>query len=150
VPQSLSSILIHLVFSTKNREPFITPVIETELHPYLATIFRALKSPSLCIDGTADHVHVLFSLARVITIADLVEEAKTESSKWIKTKGREFRNFHWQKGYGAFSIGQSNVASLKRYIHGQKQHHQRVSFQDEYRKFLKAYGIDYNERYVWD
>ncbi len=150
MPQSLSSILIHLVFSTKNREPFITPAIETELHPYLATIFRALKSPSLCIDGTADHVHVLFSLARVITIADLVEEAKTESSKWIKTKGREFRNFHWQKGYGAFSIGQSNVAALKRYIRGQKQHHQRVSFQDEYRKFLKAYAIDYDERYVWD
>jgi putative transposase len=150
MPQSLSSILIHLVFSTKNREPFITPAIETELHPYLATIFRALKSPSLCIDGTADHVHVLFSLARVITIADLVEEAKTESSKWIKTKGREFRNFHWQKGYGAFSIGQSNVATLKRYIHGQKQHHQRVTFQDEYREFLKAYGVDYDERYVWD
>src|SRR6266849_4131334 len=116
MPQSLSSILIHLVFSTKHREPFITPAIETELHPYMATIFRELKSPSLCIDGTADHLHVLFSLARVVTIADLVEEVKTESSKWIKTKGREFRNFHWQKGYGAFSIGQSNVASLKRYI----------------------------------
>jgi len=150
MPQSLSSILIHLVFSTKNREPFITTAIEMELHPYLATIFRALKSPSLCIDGTADHVHILFSLARVIAIADLVEEAKTESSKWIKTKGREFRNFHWQKGYGAFSIGQSNVDSLKRYIRGQKRHHQHVSFQDEYRKFLKAYGVDYDERYVWD
>jgi len=86
----------------------------------------------------------------VITIADLVEEAKTESSKWIKTKGREFRNFHWQKGYGGFSIGQSNVASLKRYIHGQKQHHQRITLQDEYRKFLNAYAIDYDERYVWD
>ena len=150
MPQSLSSILIHLVFSTKKREPFITPAIETELHPYLATIFRALKSPSLCIDGTADHVHVLFSLARVTTIADLVEEAKTESSKWIKTKGREFRNFHWQKGYGAFSIGPSNVAALKRYIHGQKRDHQRVTFQDEYRKFLEAYTIEYDERYVWD
>ncbi len=150
MPQSLSSILIHLVFSTKHREPFITPAIETELHPYLAAIFRELKSPSLAIDGTADHVHTLFSLGRVITIAELVEEIKTESSKWIKTKGIEFRNFHWQKGYGAFSIGQSNVAALKRYIHGQKRHHQRVSFQDEYRKFLKAYGIDYDERYVWD
>ena len=142
--------MIHLVFSTKNREPFITPAIETELHPYLATIFRALKSPSLCIDGTVDHVHILFPLARVITIADLVEEVKTESSKWIKTKGLEFRNFHWQKGYGAFSIGQSNVETLKRYIRGQKQHHRRVTFQDEYRKFLKSYGIDYDERYVWD
>jgi REP element-mobilizing transposase RayT len=150
MPQSLSSILIHLVFSTKNREPFITPAIETELHPYLATIFRALKSPSLCIDGTVDHVHVLFSLARLITIADLLEEIKTESSKWIKTKGPEFRNFHWQKGYGAFSIGQSKVETLKRYIRGQKQHHRRVTFQDEYRKFLKSYGIDYDERYVWD
>ena len=148
--QSLSSILIHLVFSTKSHEPFITPAIEIELHPYMAKIFRELKSPSLAIDGTSDHVHILFSLARVIPPADLVEEVKTSTSKWIKTKGREFKNFHWQKGYGAFSIGQSNVATLKRYIHNQKRHHQRVTFQHEYRKFLKAYGIDYDERYVWD
>src|SRR2546426_3933458 len=107
MPQSLSSILVHLVFSTKNREPFITPAIEPELHPYLASIFRALKSPSLTIDGTADHIHILFALGRVITVADLVEEVKTDSSKWIKKKGSEFRNFYWQKGYGAFSIGQS-------------------------------------------
>ena len=150
MPQSLSAILIHLVFGTKNREPFITPTIETELHPYMAKVFRELKSPSLTIDGTSDHVHILFSLGRVIKLADLVEEVKTESSKWIKTKGREFRNFHWQRGYGAFSIGQSNVAALKRYIRNQKQHHRRVTFQDEYRKFLKAYGIEYDERYVWD
>ena len=150
MPQSLSQILIHLVFSTKNREPFIQPTIEKELHPYMAKIFRALKSPSLAIDGTADHVHILFSLSRVIKIADLVEEVKTESSKWIKTKGPEFKNFHWQNGYGAFSIGQSQVAILKRYIARQKIHHQRVTFQDEYRKFLKSYGIDYDERYVWD
>ena len=148
--QSLSSVLIHLVFSTKNREPFITAEVESELHSYMAKIFRELKSTSLAIDGTNDHVHVLFSLARVITIADLVEEVKTSSSKWIKTKGREFRNFHWQRGYGAFSIGQSNVTALKHYIRSQKEHHQRVTFQDEYRKFLKAYGIDYDEKYVWD
>src|SRR5438034_11672774 len=148
--QSLSSVLIHLVFSTKNREPFITPAIETELHPYMATIFRELTSPSLAIDGTTDHVHILFSLARVVTIADLVEEVKTSSSKWIKTKGREFSAFHWQRGYAAFSIGQSNVASLKGYIERQKEHHKRVTFQDEYRKFLKAYGINYNEKYVWE
>src|SRR5688572_903725 len=110
--QSLSSILIHLVFSTKNREPFITPAIESELHPYMAKIFRELKSPSLAIDGTSDHVHMLFSLSRIITVADLVEELKTNTSKWIKTKGREFKHFHWQRGYGAFSIGQSNVMSL--------------------------------------
>jgi REP element-mobilizing transposase RayT len=150
MPQSLSAILIHLVFSTKNREPFITPSIETELHPYMAKIFRELKSLSLTIDGTSDHVHILFSLGRVIKVADLIEEVKTESSKWIKTKGREFRNFHWQRGYGAFSIGQSNVIALKRYISNQKQHHRRITFQDEYRKFLKSYGIEYDERYVWD
>jgi hypothetical protein len=116
----------------------------------MATIFRELKSPSFAIDGTSDHIHILFTLGRVITIADLVEEVKTSTSKWIKTKGREFKNFHCQKGYGAFSIGQSNVTSLKRYIRNQKQHHQRISFQDEYRKFLRAYEIDYDERYVWD
>lgn len=148
--QSLSSVLIHLIFSTKNREPFITPEVEPELHPYMAKIFREVKSPSLAINGTSDHIHALFSLGRVITIADLVEEIKTNTSKWIKTKGPEFRNFHWQRGYGAFSIGQSTVPSLKRYIHNQKEHHRRVTFQEEYRKFLKAYGIDYDERYVWD
>jgi len=148
--QSLSSILIHLVFSTKTREPFITPAIETELYPNMAKTFRELKSPSLIIDGTSDHVHILFSMGRVIRVADLVEEVKTGSSKWIKTKGREFRNFHWQKGYGAFSIGQSNVMALKKYILGQKQHHRRITYQDEYRNLLQAYEIDYDERYVWD
>lgn len=148
--QSLSSILVHLVFSTKNREPLITRAIEPELHPYVAAIFRDLKSPSLCIDGTYDHLHILFVLARTIKIAELVEEVKTSSSKWIKTNGREFRNFHWQRGYGAFSIGQSQVKTVKRYILTQKEHHQRVSFQDEYRNFLKRYQIEYDERYVWD
>jgi putative transposase len=150
MPQSLSSLLIHLVFSTKNREPFITKEIETELHPYMAKILRELKSPSLAIDGTSDHVHILFSLARTITMADLVEELKTSTSKWMKTKGREFKNFHWQRGYGAFSIGQSNVATLKQYVHRQKGHHRIITFQDEYRKFLKAYAIAYDEEHVWD
>ena len=116
----------------------------------MASIFRTLKSPTLPINGTTNHIHILFSLARVISIADLVQEVKTESSKWIKKKGSEFANFHWQSGYGAFSIGQSQVSSLKRYIHNQKRHHQRVTFQEEYRKFLKRYQIEYDERYVWD
>lgn len=150
MPQSLSSILVHLVFSTKNREPFLRPTIEVELHPYLATIFGALRSPSLAIDGTRDHIHVLFALGRTMAVADIVEEVKTSSSKWLKTKDRELRNFHWQKGYGAFSIGQSQVEVVKRYIRNQKEHHRRVTFQDEYREFLKRYGVDYDERYVWD
>src|SRR5215203_1854811 len=150
MPQSLSSILIHLIFSTKNREPFLMPEIEVELYPYMASIFKALKSPALIINGTSDHLHTLFSLSRVVTIAELVEEVKTESSKWIKTKGRDFQNFHWQSGYGAFSIAQSQVSPVKRYIRRQKEHHRRVNFQDEYRKFLKAYEVEYDERYVWD
>lgn len=148
--QSLSSVLIHLIFSTKNREPFITPAIEPELHPYLAKIFRELRSPSLAINGTSDHLHFLFALGRVISIAELVEEVKTGSSKWIKTKGREFRNFHWQRGYGAFSVGQAEVPAVKRYLANQKEHHKRVTFQDEYREFLRMYGVDFDERYVWD
>ena len=148
--QSLSSFLIHLIFSTKNRESFITPEIESELHPYMAKIFRELKSPSLTIGGTYDHVHILFSLGRVIAIADVVEEVKTNTSKWIKKNGSEFRNFHWQSGYGAFSIGQSSVSALKHYIQSQREHHRRITFQEEYRKFLKAYKVDYDERFVWE
>ena len=150
MPQSLSSVLVHLIFSTKNRWPFITPEIEKELHPYMALIFKALKAPSLTIGGFDDHVHILFSLARTINIAELVEEVKTDSSKWIKTKVVTFRKFQWQRGYGAFSIGQSQVPALKRYIVRQRIHHQRVMFQDEYRKFLESYGINYDARYVWD
>lgn len=150
MPQSLSSVLIHLVFSTKNREPFMTADVEKELHPYMATIFREHDSPSLIIDGTSNHVHALFVLGRTIALAKVVEEVKTGSSKWLKTKGREFRDFHWQRGYGAFSIGQSSVAEVKRYIRNQKEHHRRVTFEDEYRKFLKRYEIDFDERYVWD
>jgi REP element-mobilizing transposase RayT len=150
VPQSLSSVLVHLVFSTKNREPFIAPDIELELHPYMATVFREYNSPSLTIGGTNDHVHALFTLGRSIAVADIVEVIKTSSSKWIKTKGREYRNFHWQRGYGAFSIGQSNVTALKHYIRNQKTHHRHRSFEDEYRNLLGRYEVDFDERYVWD
>ena len=150
MPQSLSSVLVDLIFSTKNREPFITAQIETELHPYMASVFRELKSPALALDGTTDHIHALCALSRTITIANLIEEVKTSSSKWIKTKGREFGNFQWQRGYGAFSIGQSQVEVVKRYIRNQKQHHRRPTFEEEYRQFLKRYRVKYDERYVWD
>jgi putative transposase len=147
---SLSSILVHLVFSTKHREAFITPEIEAELYPYLAQIFREYGSPTLSINGTANHVHILFVLGRTSAVADLVEEVKSSSSLWIKTKGQEFRSFHWQTGYGAFSIGQSSVAALKEYIANQKQHHRRRTFEEEYRSLLQKYEINYDERYLWD
>ena len=149
MPQSLSNILVHFVFSTKNREPFIRPEIESELHPYIATIFKANESPALTINGTADHVHILCVLSRKISVAALIEDVKTNSSSWIKTRGDAYADFYWQKGYGSFSIGQSNVAALKTYIAAQKTHHRKISFQDEYRAFLKKYEIDFDERYVW-
>ena len=150
MPQSLSSILIHLAFSTKHREPYITPDIEPELQAYLAAVFRECHSPALTINGTENHVHALFALSRTTTVAELVEEIKKRSSKWAKTKGGLHQNFQWQAGYGAFSIGQSNVEALKRYIAEQKVHHRRKTFEEEYRGFLKKYGVDYDERYVWD
>jgi putative transposase len=150
IAQSLSSILIHLVFSTKHREPLITHAIEFELYAYLSGIFNNCKSPSLLINGMPDHVHALFKLHRTYTLSDVVEEVKRSSSKWIKSKGRELNSFQWQAGYGAFSIGQSNLASVKRYIAEQKEHHKERNFKDEFRALLKKYEVEYDERYTWD
>jgi putative transposase len=150
MPQSLSSILVHLVFSTKNRVAFIRPTIEGEMYPYLATTFRNAGCPTLAINGTEDHIHILFSLARTKSIADIVEEVKTASSRWIKSKGVIYRDFHWQAGYGAFSIGRSQVETVRRYINRQKEHHRRRSFQDEFRLLLTKYEVPFDEKYVWD
>jgi putative transposase len=150
MPQSLANILIHIVFSTKNRVPLITPEIESELYPYLGSIFNGCKSPSLAIGGTADHIHILCSLHRSMDITTLLEQVKSDSSRWIKTKGPQFADFYWQSGYGAFSIGQSGVEALKAYIANQKEHHRTVTFQEEYRLFLKKYEVEYDEHYVWD
>jgi putative transposase len=150
MPQSLSCLLVHIVFSTKNRRPFIDPAIEPELHAYLGGICRDMKSPALDINGAEDHVHILCSLSKTVCVADLIEEIKTGSSKWIKTKGHDYAAFYWQTGYSAFSIGRSGEAALKRYIARQKEHHRKVSFQDELRTFLRKYGVEYDERYIWD
>src|SRR4051794_18633224 len=104
MPQSLSSVIIHLVYSTKNREPFIHESVEPDLHAYLATVFKSLRSPAIVIGGTSDHIHCLFNLSRTVTIADAVEGTKTDSSRWIKKVDRLFHSFAWQKGYGAFSV----------------------------------------------
>jgi putative transposase len=150
MPQSLARVLVHIIFSTKNRSPFIQLEIEKELFAYQAAILRNNGSPALIINGTEDHVHILCSLSRTMTMSDLVQEVKKRSSKWIKTKGEEHGTFAWQNGYGAFSIGESAVTELKRYIARQKEHHRKRSFQEEYRAILKQYGVEYDERYVWD
>ena len=150
MPQSLAAVYVHLIFSTKNRSPLIRPQVEEELYKYLAGTLRNLDSPMLCAGGAEDHIHILLRLSRKIDLASLVEAIKTGSSKWIKTKGNEYREFFWQAGYGAFSIGQSGIEQLKRYIARQREHHRKKTFQQEYREFLRKYEIEYDERYVWD
>jgi len=149
MPQSLPKVLIHLIFSTKNREPFIQPEIRPRLHAYMVGILHNLKSPSLQTGGVADHVHILFVLGRTISQAELVEEVKKSSSKWMKAEGGVPR-YSWQAGYGAFSIGESQAGGVIHYIQNQEEHHRKVTFQEEFQKFLARYKLAYDERYVWD
>ena len=148
--QSLANVLLHIVFSTKNRQPWIDVEIEEELFKYISGICRELNCPSHKIGASDDHIHIACSLTRTIAISKLVEEIKTGSSKWMKTKGTQYEDFSWQNGYGAFSIGQSQLDDLRQYIANQREHHRRISFQDEYRELLKRYEIVYDEKYVWD
>jgi len=147
--QTLVSLLVHIIFSTKNRANLITPAIEPELYKYISGTLRNMESPSLKIGGTANHLHLLVSQSKNIALAFLLEELKKSSSKWIKHQDASFRSFKWQEGYGAFTIGQSNVAALKRYIELQKNHHRRRSFEEELLGLLKKYGVEYDEQYIW-
>jgi REP element-mobilizing transposase RayT len=150
MPQSLSRVLVHLVFSTKNREPTLVPAIRQELHPYLAGTLDHIDCPSLQVGGVEDHVHLLFGLSRTRTIASVVETVKTSSSKWLKTKDARLSAFHWQSGYGAFSVSQSEADKVVAYIRNQPRHHQKMTFQDEYRRFMELHRVEFDERYVWD
>jgi putative transposase len=151
VPQSLSKVFIHLVFSTKNRRPFIDEAIQPELYPYIAKVlYGECSSPAKIIGGVEDHLHILLNLSRTISIANLVETIKVQSSKWIKTKGSAYSKFHWQTGYGAFSVSSSAVDAVSQYILGQKDHHRKRTFMDEYRGLLDKHEMEYDEKYVWD
>jgi putative transposase len=147
--QTLVNLMVHIIFSTKNREPAITAKIEPELFAYIGGILRNNESRLLDAGGTADHVHLLISQSKNIALSSLMKDVKKDSSSWIKTKGLEFRNFHWQDGYGAFSIGMSDMAAVKQYVSGQKEHHRKRSFKEELIQFLDDYGIEYDERYLW-
>ncbi len=116
MPQSLAQILVHLIFSTKSREPILSDDIRPELHPYMATVLKGMDSPATLINSVEDHAHVLFHLSKNHALCEVIESVKKDSSKWIKTKTRTYRNFHWQSGYGAFSVSQSSVAQVIRYI----------------------------------
>jgi REP element-mobilizing transposase RayT len=149
--QSLVKNYIHLIFSTKYREPLIYPPVEQELHAYLVSICTKLECPVIKIGGYTDHIHILCMLSKKITLIKLMEELKSNSSKWIKTKGAGYENFYWQDGYGAFSVSPSGVERVSAYIANQHKHHnKKKTFQDEYRTLLKKHHVEYDERYVWD
>lgn len=151
MPQSLAKVYVHIVFSTKCRYPFLSDKnIRGEMHAYLGGTCNELDCPVLTVGGAADHIHVLCRLTRNLSIAKVICDLKRSSSKWVKTKGALLAKFSWQNGYGVFSVGQSEVERVRTYIEGQEEHHRKRIFQDEFRSFLKDYGVEYDERYVWD
>jgi len=150
MPQSLIKNYIHLVFSTKNRQPFLDSGIQQELFSYLGGICNHLDCNPVQIGGYFDHVHLLFLLSKKLPLIKLVEDVKSHSSKWIKTKGIAYKDVYWQSGYGAFSVNPSEVDVVSTYIKNQHAHHINKTFQDEFRAFLKKYQVEYDERYVWD
>lgn len=151
MPQSLANLLVHIVFSTKERHPFLSdPTLRVALHTYLAAVSAELHCPVITIGGIEDHVHILARQACTITLAGWVRELKRTSSLWVKELPKGLTAFQWQAGYGAFSVSQSQSAAVERYIARQEAHHRSVSFQDEFRTLLERHRLAYDERYLWD
>ena len=147
---TLTKILIHATFSTKDRVPLIPASIEPDLFAYVGGICRRLESPLLAMGSVADHVHMLVSLGKTITLSDLMLNVKRDSSKWIKEQDAALGVFGWQDGYFGFSIGESGVSALRTYIAKQKEHHKTIDFKDEVRTLLRKYGIEWDERHIWE
>ncbi|HVE45012.1 MAG TPA: IS200/IS605 family transposase [Gammaproteobacteria bacterium] len=146
--KSLSQIYIHIVFSTKNRKPYLSDhSARDRLYQYIVKICDNHKSHVLAIGGTSDHIHLLLSLNKSTSVSKIIEEIKSSTSKWIKSINGE--DFYWQNGYGAFSVSQSNVDAVIKYIHNQESHHKKYSFKEELIKLLKAHKVSYDEKYLW-
>ena len=150
VPQSFTNVHLHLIFGTKNREPLIVDETKERLFAYMGGVWNTTGGKPVLINGPADHVHVLVTLPSTCTIADAVRTLKSNSSKWVHETFPNHARFAWQSGYAAFAVSQSSVADVTRYIEGQEEHHRTMTFQDEYRAFLRRHGIAFDERYVWD
>lgn len=151
MPQSLARVILHTVFSTKDRFPFFqNPVFRAEVHAYLGGCAKSLDCLPIQVGGVADHVHLLATLPRTLAIADFIKEVKRVSTIWIHERGPEWTKFHWQSGYGVFSVSESNVSAAARYIENQEHHHRVTTFQDEYRALLQKHGIAWDESHVWD
>ena len=151
MPQSLAQIYLHIVFSTKDRVPWLKRnALQHDVHAYLAATLNNMDCPCLIAGGVEDHVHILCRLGRQTTIANLVRDVKKACSSMLHDRNGALRDFHWQNGYGAFSISPSHVEALKRYIANQEEHHRRETFQDEFRRLLRKFAAEFDERYVWD
>jgi putative transposase len=151
MPQSLSAVYIHLVFSTKDRRPWLRdPSIRSSLHAYLGEVSKQLDCSPILVGGVEDHVHLLARFGRTITQAEWVKELKRVSSIWLKEQGPDFHDFHWQGGYADFSVSQSNLDQVREYILHQEEHHRKLGFQDELRALLRKHNMEWDERYVWD
>ncbi|MEO2016349.1 MAG: IS200/IS605 family transposase [Fuerstiella sp.] len=150
MPQSLTQLYAHLIFSTKHRVSVLDDEVRPRVHAYLATIIRNLDSPYVVVGGVADHVHILFDMGKMHAPVEFVENVKRESSKFIKTLGARYRSFYWQRGYAMFSVSPTHKNDIERYIRNQEEHHRQKTFQEEPRDFLNRYGIEFNEEYVWD
>jgi REP element-mobilizing transposase RayT len=146
--QSLANILVHAIWSTKDRRPLISDAVRPGLHGYIAGILKNIESPALTINSVPDHIHMLCQLSKNLAACKLVEEAKKSSSKWMKGQG--ILDFAWQNGYGLFSVSQSNAEAVRTYIEGQAEHHRKRDFRDEFREFCKRYNVALDEHYVWD
>ncbi len=147
--QSLSKIYIHLVFHTKNNNALIHEDEMNVLYAYIGSIIKDNDSIPIIINGTKDHLHILFVMSKNVALAKITEEIKRHSSRWIKTRHDRYRKFAWQGGYGGFSVSESLVEKTKKYITNQEEHHKRMTFQEELVLFLKEYGIEYDEHYLW-
>jgi len=150
VPQSLSRVILHIIFSTKDREPWLGSEVRPRMHSYLATLCRDLGGELVRVGGVADHVHIVTTLPRTLSQAQLIEQVKKASSKWIKTLDPRYRCFFWQRGYGAFSVSPSQLDGVLAYIETQQEHHRTRTFQEEYRELLRRHGVDFDECHVWN
>jgi len=148
--QSLAKIYVHIVFRTKNNAFRFPKEIQKELYAYMATILKGVESPAIIIGGMPDHIHILCVLSKNYALKKIVEEVKKYSSKWLKTKDDKLSKFSWQNGYGAFSVSQSQVDVVKKYIQNQEEHHRKKSYREEVTVFLEKYKVDYNNDYFWD
>jgi putative transposase len=150
MPQSLAALYAHLVFSTKNRDPWLTDDLCPRLYPFLGGILRERKCVLLEVGGMPDHLHALVSLSREMAVAPLIRDMKSISSSWIHSEFPTRGGFGWQAGYGAFSVSESNLEAVRQYIQNQAEHHRQRTFQDEFRWLLRKHRIAWDERYVWD